>query len=156
MLLELQQQLTDIYQVDRCHDVRDYLITDPTMAKYLGQEALLGNTDETLLVAQDDDGLAVSLFLDSELLKRLESADPLNRLRAGLLDDLWKVLEGIGQLLLQLKEHPSDATVLRRLLERRPACAAGSRSGGCQSCAKFRRCATDLRRFLHAGRRKFR
>lgn len=96
MLCELQQQLTDIYQVDRGHDVRDYLITDPTLAKYIGQDAMLTNTDETLLISQDDEGLAMSLFLDGEMLERLETACPLDCLRAELLDDLWKVLEGIS------------------------------------------------------------
>ncbi|MDX1498948.1 MAG: hypothetical protein R3176_03570 [Woeseiaceae bacterium] len=96
MLSELQQQLSDIYQVGGHYDVRDYLITDPTLAKYLGSEAMLTNTEETLLVAQDDDGLALSLFLDEDLLDRLEAARPLEGLRAELLDDLWKVLEGIS------------------------------------------------------------
>ncbi len=96
MLSELQQQLSDIYQVGGHYDVRDYLITDPTLAKYLGREAMLTNTEETLLVAQDDDGLALSLFLDEDLLDRLEAARPLEGLRADLLDDLWKVLEGIS------------------------------------------------------------
>ena len=96
MLSELQQQLSDIYQVGGHYDVRDYLITDPTLAKYLGSEAMLTNTEETLLVAQDDDGLALSLFLDEGLLDRLEAARPLEGLRAELLDDLWKVLEGIS------------------------------------------------------------
>ena len=96
MLLQLQQQLSDIYQVSRTYDVRDYVITDPILAKFIGQDAMLSNTDETLLVSQDDDGLALSLFLDGEMLERLESANPLDRLRAEVLDDLWKVLEGIS------------------------------------------------------------
>ena len=77
MLLQLQQQLTDIYQVDRAYDVRDYLITDRQLAKYLGQNTLLENTDESLLVAQDDEGLELSLFLDGEMLTRLEAAGPM-------------------------------------------------------------------------------
>jgi hypothetical protein len=96
MLEQLQQQLSDIYQVGRSHDVRDYLITDPVLAKVLGQDAMLRSTDETLLVSEDDDGLALSLFLNAEMLARLESANPLDRLRADLLDDLWKVLEGVS------------------------------------------------------------
>lgn len=96
MLAELQQQLSDIYQVGRDYDVRDYVITDPTLARFLGREALLTNTDETLLVSQDDEGLALSLFLDAGMLGRLEAARPLDRLRADVLDDLWKVLEGIS------------------------------------------------------------
>ena len=49
MLAELQQQLSDIYQVGRPYDVRDYVITDPTLARTLGQDAVLSNSDETLL-----------------------------------------------------------------------------------------------------------
>ena len=96
MLAELQQQLSDIYRVGRHYDVRDYVITDPALAKYLGQDAILTNTDETLLVCQDDDGLALSLFLDGDMLERVESTNPLACLQAESLDDLWKVLEGIS------------------------------------------------------------
>ena len=96
MISRLQRHLNDIYQVGAGYDVRDYLITDPRLAKCIGREAMLTDTRETLLMSEDDDGLALSLFLDSELLERLESADPLARLRADLLDDLWQVVEGVS------------------------------------------------------------
>ena len=96
MLATLQRHLSDIYQVDGGYDVRDYLITDPDLAQALSQGAMLTNTDETLLVAEDEEGLSLSLFLDSEMLDRLESANPLDRLEAHQLDDLWKVLEGLS------------------------------------------------------------
>ena len=96
MISRLQRHLNDIYQVGGGYDVRDYLITDPRLAKCIGQDVMLTDTRETLLMSEDDDGLALSLFLDSELLERLESADPLARLRADLLDDLWQVVEGIS------------------------------------------------------------
>ncbi len=96
MIAALQQRLNDLYQAAAGYDVRDFLITDPTLAKHLGQDAMLTNTRETLLVAEDGDGLAVSLFLDGEMLDRLEEAKPLDRLRAAHLDDLWQVLEGIS------------------------------------------------------------
>ena len=96
MISALQQGLNDLYQAAAGYDVRDFLITDPTLAKYIGQDAMLTNTRETLLVAEDDNGLAVSLFLDGEMLDRLEEAKPLDRLRAAHLDDLWQVLEGIS------------------------------------------------------------
>ena len=82
MLSDLQQHLSDIYQVGAGYDVRDYLVTDPDVARALSQGAMLTNTEETLLVAEDDDGLSLSLFLDSEMLERLETANPLDRLRA--------------------------------------------------------------------------
>jgi len=117
MLAELQQQLSDIYQVGRPYDVRDYVITDPTLAKCIGQDAMLANTDETLLVSQDDDGLAVSLFLDGAMLERVESTNPLARLQAESLDDLWKVLEGISHFNCVVWKAAQDRTVTLLELE---------------------------------------
>ena len=82
MLSELQQRLSETYQLDHSHDVQDYVITDPTLAKLIGQDALLAGSDETLFITEDEDGLALSLLL--------------NELKPGCLDDLWKVLEGIS------------------------------------------------------------
>ena len=117
MLAALHQQLTDIYQVDRAHDICDYLITDPYLANVIGQDAMLSNTDETLLVSQDDDGLALSLFLDGEMLERLETAKPLDCLRAELLDDFWKVLEGISHFNCVAWKAAQDRTVTLLELE---------------------------------------
>ncbi len=111
MLLQLQQQLTDIYQVDRAHDVRDYLITDRQLANFLGKNVLLGDTDESLLVAQDDDGLELSLFLDGEMLSRLETAGPIACLGSELLDDWWKVIEGISHFNCVAWKASQDRTV---------------------------------------------
>lgn len=96
MLSALQQQLNDIYQVGGEHDVRDYLITDPGLARVIGGGAMRTDSRETLLMSQGDGELSLSLFLDAELLQRLEAADPTIRLRAELLDDLWQVLEGVS------------------------------------------------------------
>jgi len=111
MLAELQRQLSDIYQVAGTYDVRDYIITDPTLAKIIGQDAMLTNSDETLLVSQDKDGLALSLFFDADMLKRLESCSPLEYLRAERLDDLWKVLEGISHFNCVVWKATQDRSV---------------------------------------------
>ena len=117
MLETLQQQLSDIYQVGHGYDVRDYLITDPALARVLGEDAMLMNTEETLLLSQDEEGLALSLFLDGDLLGRLESANPLDRLRAELLDDLWKVLEGVSHFNCVAWKAAQDRTVTLLELE---------------------------------------
>lgn len=96
MISRLQQHLNDIYQASAGYDVRDYLITDPHLAKCIGAGAVLTDSRETLLMSEDDDGLALSLFLDGDLLERLESADPMARLRPEFLDDLWQVVEGVS------------------------------------------------------------
>jgi hypothetical protein len=117
MLSALQRQLSEVYQVGPAHDVRDYLITDPALAGIIGQGATLTNTDETLLVSQDDNGLAVSLFLDGDMLERLESANPLDCLRTECLDDLWKVLEGISHFNCVVWKAAQDRTVTLLELE---------------------------------------
>ena len=93
MLEQLQQQLNDTYQSDHGYDVRDFLVTDARIAKALSGDNVLTNSGETLLVCEEDDGLALTLYLEAEILNRLETADPL---RTGKLDDLCKVIEGLS------------------------------------------------------------
>ena len=119
MLGALQQQLSDIYHLGRSHDVRDFMITDPTLAKVLGQDAMLGNSEETLLLSQDEEGLSLSLFLDGDMLGRLESGNPLDKLRTELLDDLWKVLEGISHFNCVVWKATQDRSVSLLELELR-------------------------------------
>lgn len=111
MLDALQKQLSDIYHLGPGYDVRDFLITDPTMAKALGQGALLGDSEETLLMLQHGEELSLSLFLDADLLQRLESGNPLDNLQAEMLDDLWKVLEGISHFNCVVWKASQDRTV---------------------------------------------
>lgn len=96
ILAELQQQLVDTYQVATGHDVRDYLITDKHLARIIGGDTMLSATSETLLLQEDEQGLAMSLFLDKKLLGRLESSNPLHALQESQLDDLCKVIEGLS------------------------------------------------------------
>jgi len=96
MLADLQSLIANIYDADCGHRVHDFLITDRALATSLGRKTLPGNIEETVLVAEDEDGIAVSVFLDKALLSRLDSADPLNELRADHLADLVVVLEGIS------------------------------------------------------------
>jgi len=96
MISQLQRHLTSIYRVDPGYDVRDFLITDPTLAGILGDGSLIPDTEESVLLREDHDGLALSVFLDEAMLSRLHKANPLLDLRAKHLNDLWTVLEGIS------------------------------------------------------------
>lgn len=96
MLSALQSHLASIYCVDPGYDVADFLITDPKLARVLAGESLIADTDESVLLQQDDDGLALSVFLSEDLLERLRDCDPISRLRSDQLADLWVVLEGIS------------------------------------------------------------
>lgn len=96
MLDCLQKYLTDIYQVDAGFEITDFLITDPALAGLLGYGALVANTDESVLVSQDEEGLALSVYLDESMLARLHRDNPLECLHTRQLDDLCKVLEGVS------------------------------------------------------------
>ena len=96
MLARLQRQLTDTYLADPGYDVRDFLITDARVAKALSNDNVLTNSGETLLVCEDEDGIAMSLYLEEKILQRLEDADPLSELRTEQLNDLCKVIEGLS------------------------------------------------------------
>ena len=96
MLAELQNHLTNIYRVDPGYDVTDFLVTDPLLAKILGQDSLVPETAETVFLREEDDGVALSVYLDAELVSRLTRSNPLHRLRADQLNDFWTVLEGIS------------------------------------------------------------
>lgn len=96
MLAALQNYLCNIYRVEPGHDVRDFLVTDPRLARMLAGESLIPDTDESVLLAQDDDGMALSVYLDSQMLERLERDNPMQTLKISGLNDLWTVLEGIS------------------------------------------------------------
>ena len=96
MLSDLQKQLSNIYQVEPGYDVSDFLVTDPALAKMLGGDALISNTDESVLLAEDDEGMALSVYLDSQMLGRLGKDNPMKTLKPSHLNDLWTVLEGIS------------------------------------------------------------
>jgi hypothetical protein len=98
LLSRLQELLGSIYDVRISHDVYDFLVTDRAR---LPPAARAGSAQEELLVAESADGceLALSLYLDPALLRRLARADPLTRLHAGNVADLLTALEGVSHFL---------------------------------------------------------
>jgi hypothetical protein len=98
ILKRLQDFIGDIYDVSIAHDVYDFLVTD---RRYLPASIPTnGPTDEELLVAQPEAGeLAMSLYLDPQLLERLDRADPMERLHDGNVADYWTALEGVSHFM---------------------------------------------------------
>jgi hypothetical protein len=93
-LAAMQKFLTRLYGIDLGFDVHDFLITDHAMAAALGGRRR--ETREELLIAESGDEAAVSLFLDPDLVERLERNDPTSRLDAGNLADFWTAFEGVS------------------------------------------------------------
>ncbi len=95
ILKQLQDFIGDIYDVSITHDVYDFLVTDRRHLPAAARTS--GPTDEELIVAQPENGeMAMSLYLDPELLQRLDRADPMERLHDGNVADYWTALEGVS------------------------------------------------------------
>ena len=101
LLKRLQDLIGGIYDVSITHDVYDFLVTD---RQHLPAAARNGSpTDEELIVSQPEEGssgeLAMSLYLDPQLLERLGRADPMESLHHGNVADYWTALEGVSHFL---------------------------------------------------------
>ena len=99
LLSRLQSLIGGIYDVSIAHDVYYFLVTD---RRRLPAAARGGTAEEELIVAQPAEGgdeLAVSLYLDPELLGRLTREDPLVRLHGGNVADWCTALEGVSHFL---------------------------------------------------------
>lgn len=96
MLDALHDTLETIYQTDCGEQFSDYLVTSREVANCLSSMPLAASVEETVLVAQDEHGLAVSVFLDEALLGRLAVHNPIDDLQPAALADLSLVLEGVS------------------------------------------------------------
>jgi hypothetical protein len=89
----LQSALTDLYDLPATPDVAQFLMTDPRrLAAFADARA----TDEQLLIAEDEQGLAVSLFIAAPVLERLRRSDPFAELTHDNLADYLTAAEGVS------------------------------------------------------------
>lgn len=91
----LQDYLSRLYALETSFRVDDFLLTDEAVARELEGEDFR-SVEEKLLVVEEEKGLRLSLYLEPEMLKRLEAARPLESLRRAELQDFWAVLEGVS------------------------------------------------------------
>ena len=108
LLSRLQDFIAGIYDVRVAHDVYDFLITDRAR---LPRAARGGRAEEELIVAEGGGELALSLYLDPQLLARLAAADPLERLHAGNVADWLTALEGVSHFLYLVWNASHDKPV---------------------------------------------
>jgi hypothetical protein len=111
VLRGLQNLLGRLYDVSLDYDVYDFLITDRRDLRGLTPENDARAPEEELLLAQSDDGAGVALYLDHELLRRLELDDPLGQLTEHNLADYCTALEGVSHFLYSTWRLDRDAPV---------------------------------------------
>src|SRR5690242_19934755 len=92
-LTSLQGALADIYDLPATPDVRDFLLTDRAR---LARIPAARSCDEQLLLAEDGDTLAMTLYIDAGVLQRLSARDPLAALTHENLADYLLVAEGVS------------------------------------------------------------
>lgn len=136
LLRELQRLIAGLYDAPAEHDVYDFLITDAAHAAALQGSSTAPPTDEQLLVAEDAEGIEVSLYLDRAVIERLDLRCPLRLLSEDNLADYCTALEGVSHFhyltwsagrerrvsLLELElqaEVDKYASALRLMLEQR-------------------------------------
>jgi hypothetical protein len=94
VLRGLQNLLGRLYDVNLPYDVYDFLVTDRrAIGESTNERRAL---DEELLLAETADGAGVALYLDPEILSRLEAADPHHALTENNLADYCTALEGVS------------------------------------------------------------
>ena len=93
ILRKIQELIGGIYDVPIAHDVYDFLVTERT---HLPPRARAASAEEELIIVEEREAVGVSLYLDPELLERLQRADPLEHLHAGNVADYWTALEGVS------------------------------------------------------------
>ena len=113
-LERLELLLTGIYDLRIDCRVGDFLVTD--------RQALPGPCqdtpgDEQLFVTTVDDELCMSLFLDHEMLDRLQVHDPNEGLHQGNVADFWTALEGVSHFLCVAHHAEHDRQVSLLTLE---------------------------------------
>jgi hypothetical protein len=96
ILRQLQQLIGGIYDVSVTHDVYDFLVTSRS---HLPSAVRESTSDEELIVAEGRDSVGVSLYLDPDLLNRLQRSSPLVTLNQENVADYWTALEGVSHFM---------------------------------------------------------
>ena len=106
--------LERLYDVPVGCDLADYLITDRELARELHADPNAREVNEKLLVAENGAHMDVCLYLDSAVLARLRTLDPLVNLHHRNLSDFCLVVEGISHFLCLAwnARHDKSVTLL--------------------------------------------
>jgi hypothetical protein len=92
----LQEFLQRVYGLYLEHRVEDFLVTDPDLARELDRSRNPRQIKEKLLVLQEDDELAIALYLDRSVVEKLTEDQSTGILHHGNIGEFLLALEGIS------------------------------------------------------------
>jgi len=95
LLDALKRELEGIYEIHVPLLVQDFLITDRDAISRLAV-APPADAQEVLYLVEDEEGAAMSLFIDESVMQRLADDDPREALHEGNLADFCIALEGVS------------------------------------------------------------
>jgi len=95
LLTRVQEYLAGLYEAPTPYDVYDFLITDERHANALTPS---GHTEnhERMLVAQSDDAVELTIYVDQDTLAHLQRDNPFTGLHDGNLAAFMLALEGVS------------------------------------------------------------
>jgi hypothetical protein len=111
VLRGLQSLLGRLYDVSVGYDVYDFLVTDRDALGGVQADNDRREPDEELLLAETTDGAGVALYIDPQVLERLEQSDPLGALTEENLADYCTALEGVSHFVYSTWRLHGDAPV---------------------------------------------
>jgi hypothetical protein len=111
VLRGLQALLGRLYDVELDYDVYDFLVTDRRSLERFSPDNDRRAPEEELLLAESPDGAGVALYIDEELLERLEHANPFGALTEQNLADYCTALEGVSHFVYSTWRLDRDAPV---------------------------------------------
>lgn len=119
LLTTLQDHLSALYEAPVAHRVADFLVTDSRLAHALEEGAAPRANSERLLLRQSADNLAVTLYVDDQILANLCDSDPYQRLDHGNLNEFLIALEGVSHFhyLIWNATHAKQVTQLEMELQ---------------------------------------
>jgi hypothetical protein len=113
VLRGLQSLLERLYDVELSYDVDDFLVTDRRAMSCAEPDNDRRAPEEELLLAETADGagVGVALYLDPEVLQRLEAANPHHALTEENLADYCTALEGVSHFVYSTWRLDRDSPV---------------------------------------------
>lgn len=96
ILRRMQALLARLYDAPVEHDVEDYLVSDRQRFTALVGAAADDAADEQVVVVQDRNDVRIGVYLDQQVLDRLQQRDPIQSLSDDNLHDYCTALEGVS------------------------------------------------------------
>ena len=96
ILSYLQASFEDLYALDTCPDVRDFLVDEEIRDEIPGH---VKGLPEQFFISQNDEGMELALYIEPSIIDSLAHDDPRQSLHIGNLENFWIAAEGVSHFI---------------------------------------------------------